>query len=138
MVRLCKSILAVLLVTSSVCYACKTKAMFGSKPLNQASTPEAFGIETNKDLLNMHKKLFDLKRFKLETIRKNLRIDPKAFSNIINKKINELGLSNAAFDSLRKSVKSNKERIKINELENKFLEIQVMIEHIVQGFPQTK
>ena len=90
----------------------------------------------NKAIMDVQKQLLELKKFKVETIRQNLKIDTKAFGDLINKKISDLKLSNATFDSLRTAAKSNMERMAINKLENKFLKFQMMLKVMVEGFPK--
>jgi len=148
MVHLYKSILAVLLILGggSYCYALKTVSDYNRKyGTNIGKTIVVKAPEKSAAVLDLEKKLFDLKKFKLETIRQYLKIAPQVFSGIINKKINELGLSDSSFDNLRAAAKKNpdvamgnRDRIAINELENKFLEIKRMIKHIAEGFPQPK
>ncbi|MFH1254085.1 MAG: hypothetical protein V1646_01490 [bacterium] len=89
----------------------------------------------NKAIMDTRKKLFELKKFKWETMRQNLKIDTKEFASIINKKISDLKLSNKTFDSLRKSAKTNRERMCINKLENKFLRFQMMLKFLGEGCP---
>lgn len=90
----------------------------------------------NKAIMDVQKQLLELKKFKVETIRQNLKIDTKALGDIINKKISDLKLSNATFDSLRTAAKDNMERMAINKLENKFLKFQMMLKIMIEGFPK--
>ncbi|KKQ11639.1 MAG: hypothetical protein WCS92_02985 [Candidatus Babeliales bacterium] len=92
----------------------------------------------NKAIMDTRKKLFELKKFKWETMRQNLKIDTKEFAGIINKKIDDLKLSSKTFDSLRKSAKTNRERMCINKLENKFLRFQMMLKFLGEGCPALK
>ncbi len=92
--------------------------------------------EKNKEIMDVRKKIFELKKFKWETMRQNLKIDAKEFANIINKKISDLKLSSKTFDSLRKSAKTDRERVCINKLENKFLRFQIMLKCIAEGLPE--
>lgn len=150
-IRLFKYMLVVLLILGSGCYCYAGKAAavynakYGTNIGKSNATVNVTVPEKSAAVLDLEKKLFELKKFKLETIRQNLKITPQTFSTIISSKINELGLSNSSFEALRTSAKNNadvakgnRERIMINELENKFLEIQIMIKRIVEGFPQAK
>ncbi len=92
--------------------------------------------EKNKEIMDVRKKIFELKKFKCETVRQNLKIDAKEFANIINKKISDLKLSSNTFDSLRKAAKTDGERVYINKLENKFLRFQIMLKCITEGLTE--
>lgn len=92
--------------------------------------------EKNKAIMDVGKQLFELKKFKMETIHQNLKIDTKALADMLNKKINDLKLSNATFDSLRASAKNNMERMAINKLENKFIKFQMMLKGMAEGLPK--
>lgn len=81
----------------------------------------------NKEIWAVRKKMFQLKKYKWEAIRTNLKIEPKELANQISAEMRKLGLSSRTFDKLRKSAKNNWERIKINKLEIKFLKMQMML-----------
>lgn len=91
------------------------------------------GNSVTKD---MRKKLHELNKFYMDTVKQNLKVDVNTISDSINKKITELGLSIAAFDTLRASVTKDMERSAINELENRFLEFQKTLNFLVKGLPK--
>ena len=135
---------AAIVVIGSACYAKSPQLTRRSDEPSAARTMAYPGIMEkmgwrfdgkNKAIMETRKKLFELKKFKWETMRQNLKIDNKEFANILNKKMNDLKLSNKTFDSLRKSAKTNMERMHINKLENKFLRFQMMLKFVAEGCP---
>jgi len=134
-----------IVIIGSACYAKNpptTRRSDGPSADNTSARPAfmgrmGLGFEgKNKAIMDTRKKLFELKKFKWETMRQNLKIDTKEFASIINKKISDLKLSNKTFDSLRKSAKNNVERMAINKLENKFLRFEMMLKCIADGLPE--
>lgn len=93
--------------------------------------------EEKNQIREMQKKVRELKKFKLETIRQNLK-DSKTVIEIINKKITELNLTNAAFDSLRATTKKTKERMAINRMENQILQMKTTLKVLAKGFSEKK
>ena len=136
-------IIASIIAIGSFCYA--KNPSLGTQTDNPSdrtrisrvmACPEWFAKWENKDIMDARKKLFELKKFKWETIKENLKIESSELASIINQKISNLKLSNKTFDSLRKKAKNDRERICINRLENKFLKFQMMVKFIGEGCPK--
>jgi hypothetical protein len=111
---------------NSVCPSCKCSSERAGKCFNGK----------NKAIRDVRNKLWELKKFKIETVRENLKIDSRELGNIISGKIHALGLSNKTFDHLRKSAKSDLELMRINKLQNKFLRFNMMVRVMSEGCPR--
>ncbi len=95
-------------------------------------------MERSKDIRELRRKIFKLKKFKMETIQENLKIDSKELAAIVENKMRELNLTTKTFDKLRKSAKNNRQRMVINRLENRFLKLQIWLKYMHEGCPRLK